>query len=93
MYFPGTYTYNVQESVQDDLQSIFHWMCKNMFSLNTVKTVYLLLGSRYLITKPGRELLYHVNPNFASPMEEVCGSQGRLCWKMSHIWSNSTIAS
>ena len=56
MYFPGTYTYNVQESVQDDLQSIFHWMCKNMFSLNTVKTVYLLLGSRNLITNQDESL-------------------------------------
>ena len=50
MYFSGTYTYNVQESIQDDLQLFFHWMCKNVLSLNTVKTVCMLLGSRNLIT-------------------------------------------
>ena len=25
-------------------------------------------------------------------MEEMCGPQGRLCWKINHIWSNSTVA-
>ena len=40
----------------------------------------------------GWELLYHRNPSAATPMEEVCGPQGRLCWKI-NIWSNLTIAS
>ena len=30
----------------------------------------------------GWELLYHGNPSAATPMEEVCGSQGRLCWNI-----------
>ena len=42
---------------------------------------------------PGWELLYHRNPSAATLMEEVCGLQGRLCWKINHIWLNSTIAS
>ena len=28
-----------------------------------------------------------------TPTDEVCGSQERPCWKINHIWSNSTIAS
>ena len=41
----------------------------------------------------GWRLLDHGNPSAATPMEEVCGPQGILCWKLHHIWSNSTIAS
>ena len=41
----------------------------------------------------GWELLYHGNPSAATPIEEVCGPQGRIWWKTNHIWSNSTIAS
>ena len=42
----------------------------------------------------GWELLYHGNASAATPllnwtpMEEVCGLQGRLCWKINHIRSN-----
>ena len=32
-------------------------------------------------------------PSAATPVEEVCWPQGRLCWKINHIRSNSTIAS
>ena len=39
------------------------------------------------------DLQYHGNPSAATSMEEVYGPQGRLCWKLNHIWSNSTIAS
>ena len=41
------------------------------------------------------ELLYlvHKNPSAATPMEEVCRMQGRLCWKINHILSKSTSAS
>ena len=35
----------------------------------------------------------HRNPSIAAPMEEVCGPQERLCWKINQIWSHSTIAS
>ena len=38
----------------------------------------------------GGKLHYHANPSTATPMEEVCGMQGRICWKINHIWSNST---
>ena len=37
----------------------------------------------------GWELLYHRNPSAATPMEEVCGLQGRLYWKWTtfgQIW-------
>ena len=41
----------------------------------------------------GWELLYHRNSSAATSMEDMCGLQGRLCWKIIHIWSKSTIAS
>ena len=41
----------------------------------------------------GWQIIYHGNASAATPMKEVCGPQGRLCWKINHIWSNSTIAS
>ena len=28
--------------------------------------------------------VYHGNPSAVTPMEEVCGPQGRLCWKTNH---------
>ena len=47
--FSGNSTDNVQESIQDDLNRLFKWMCRNKLSLNTDKTVCMLLGSRNLI--------------------------------------------
>ena len=32
----------------------------------------------------GLELLYFRNPSAATMIEEVCGPQGRLCWKINH---------
>ena len=29
------------------------------------------------------------DPSIAAPIEEVCGAQGRLCWKINLIWSHS----
>ena len=34
-----------------------------------------------LLGGSGWELLYHGNPSAATPMEELCGPQGSLCWK------------
>ena len=46
-----------------------------------------------LFRRPGWELLNHGVPSAATTMEDVCGPQGRLCWKINYIWSSSTIAS
>ena len=49
--------------------------------------------SWWLSRGSGWELLYHGNPSVATQIEEVCGLQGRLCWKINHICSNSIAAS
>ena len=40
-----------------------------------------------------RAFIIHGSPSAATPMEDVFGTQGRLCWKQNYIWSNSIIAS
>ena len=60
LYFSGNSTDNVQESIQDDLNRLFKWMCRNKLSLNTDKTVCMLLGSRNLIAN---QVLLHLSVN------------------------------
>ena len=49
LYFSGNSIQNVQEHIQDDLNRLFYWMCRNKLSLNTEKTVCMLLGSRNVL--------------------------------------------
>ena len=58
-------------------------------SIGPMMRSYLQLRSFFW----GWKLLYPRNSSAATPMEEVCGPHGRLCKKIHHIWSNSTIAS
>ena len=39
------------------------------------------------------DILNNSDPSPATPMEEVCGSQGRICWKINLIWPYYMIVS
>ena len=77
---------------------IFHiiliWHHLTIFCFPTWKNIWLGSSIRprwgYICSWwlfQGWELRYHRNPSAATPMEEVYGLQGRLCWKINHIWS------
>ena len=88
----------------DHLHIFLIWHHLTIFCSPTKKT-HTLAGKRYWTDMMGHicswkhfrgsgwELLYHRNWKAVTPMEEVCGPHGRLCGRIGHIWSNSTIAS
>ena len=51
LYFSSDSIQNVQKTLQDELNSLFKWMCMNKLSLNTEKTVCMLIGSRNVLSK------------------------------------------
>ena len=70
LYFSGNSIQNVQEHIQDDLNRLFKWMCRNKLSLNTDKTVCMLLGSRNVLANQV-PLHLSVNSNEIKQVHEV----------------------
>lgn len=47
----------------------------------------------YLLLRTFWSIRMRASTPQATPVEEMCGPQGRLCCKINHIWSHSAVAS
>ena len=51
LYYSDTNPDTVQKHLQEDLNSIYDWMCRNKLSMNCKKTVCMLIGNRKILNK------------------------------------------
>lgn len=46
IYISGTNLMQMQQKVNQDLEHLFHWLCKNNLSINTAKTKFCIFGRK-----------------------------------------------